>query len=182
MTPLEIHQRGLLDLIKGRGADGEDDPYLQRVAGSRELGMLREIALWWRKLHVERQCRFTSRLLKRLGKLDSLVSRYFRDNATSPFIEELALDFLRMLSAHPDRLIRAVSQFEFAFLQVRSGSAESFEVCWDRHPDLVIRALEEGADLPVADDEIVYRMRIGESVPGLFACKRESAAHEAVHS
>jgi hypothetical protein len=181
MTPLEVQQRGLLGLIKGRGA-GEDDPYLQRVAGSRELSMLREIALWWRKLHVERQCHVTSRLLKRLGKLDSLVSRYFRDNATSPFIEELALDFLRVLHAHPDALIRSVSQFEFAFLRVRAGSNESFEVCWDRHPDMVIRAIEEGNDLPVADDEIVYRMRIGKDIPGLFACKRESTAREAVGS
>jgi len=35
-----VHQRVLLDLIKSRG-DPSDDPYLRRVAGSRELAMMR---------------------------------------------------------------------------------------------------------------------------------------------
>ena len=85
---------GLLALIKGRGAP-PDDPYLQRVAGSRELAMVREIALWWRTFQLEAQCRFTSRLLKRLGSFQALVAAYFDNNATSPFVEELSLGFLR---------------------------------------------------------------------------------------
>ena len=47
MTPLEIQQRGLLDLIKSRG-DPPADAYLRSVAGSPQLAMLRTIALWWR--------------------------------------------------------------------------------------------------------------------------------------
>ncbi len=83
MTQLEAHQRGLLDLIKSRG-DPSDDPYLRRVAGSRELAMIREIAVWWRALQLETQCYFTSRLLKRLGCFDELIVTYFKRNATSP--------------------------------------------------------------------------------------------------
>ena len=60
MTQLERQQRGLLDLIKNRGVPPED-PYLRQVANSRELEMVREIAIWWRAFQIEDQCRFTSR-------------------------------------------------------------------------------------------------------------------------
>ena len=123
MTGLELQQRGLLALIKGRGAP-PGDPYLQRMAGSRELAMIREIALWWRTFQLEAQCRFTSRLLKRLGTFPSLVAAYFDKNATSPFVEELSLGFLRTLRTHDDPLVRAVSQFESGFCK-RAAAAMS---------------------------------------------------------
>ncbi len=164
MTQLEAHQRGLLDLIKSRG-DPSDDPYLRRVAGSRELAMMREIAVWWRALQLETQCYFTSRLLKRLGCFDELIVTYFNRNATSPFVEELSRDFLAWLCSQQDPLIHAVSQFEHAFLEARAGSEEAFEVLWDRHPDLVFRALEDGGNLPVPEPGHVYRMRIDRGLP-----------------
>jgi hypothetical protein len=79
-TEIEQHhsrqQRGLLALIKDRG-DVPDDPYLQRAARSRELAMMRGIALWWRALAVQMQCPITTRLLKRLGCFDALVAAWF---------------------------------------------------------------------------------------------------------
>ena len=172
MTELELQQRGLLALIKGRGAP-PDDPYLQRVAGSRELAMVREIALWWRTFQLEAQCRFTSRFLKRLGTFQSLVAGYFDKNVTSPFVEELSLGFLRTLRMHDDPLIRAVSQFEYGFLQARSGCAESFEILWDRHPDLVFLALENGSELPHPEPNCQYRMQVARTLPQMVACSRE---------
>ena len=171
MTSLAVQQRGLLDLIKGRAANASD-PYLRDIADCRELAMLREIAVWWRKVHVESQCRFTSRLLKRLGNFDSVVSAYFNENATSPFVEELALDFLRTLREDPDPLVRAVSQFEYALQSVRFGGADVFEIIWDRHPDLVIRALERASELPAAEAGCVYRMKVAKDIPGLIGCTR----------
>jgi hypothetical protein len=172
MTRLELQQRGLLDLIKGRGAP-PDDPYLRRVAGSRELAMVREIAIWWRAFQLEAQCRFTSRLLKRLGCFDALVMTYFNNNPTSPFIEELSRDFLSSLCTHHDRLIRAVSQFEYAFLKAKGGSADTFEILWDRHPDLVFLALEKSSALPAPELGCLYRMRIDRDLAGMIACTRE---------
>jgi len=61
MTQLEQQQRGLLNLIKNRGLP-TDDVYLRQIAGSRELAMVREIAVWWRAFQIEDQCHFTSRL------------------------------------------------------------------------------------------------------------------------
>ena len=84
MTHLERQQRGLLNLIKNRGVS-PDDPYLVHVAGSRELALVREIAVWWRAFQIEGQCRFTSRLLKRYQCFDTVVANYFNNNSTSPF-------------------------------------------------------------------------------------------------
>jgi len=172
MTRLEVYQRGLLDLVKRRGAPPEDE-YLRRVADSDALATVREIAIWWRVFALEAQCRFTSRLLKRLGRFDEMVAWYFNHHLTSPFVEELSDDFLGSLSPHNDALIRATSQFERAFLKVRAGSAQTFEVLWDRHPDLVFVALENGSDLPPAETECVYRLRIDRNLPGMVACLRE---------
>jgi hypothetical protein len=172
VTRLEAYQRGLLDLIKGRG-DPPADPYLQRVAGSAELAVVREIALWWRAFQIEAQCRLSSRLLKRLGCFETRVAAYFDGNATSPFIEVLSRGFLRSLDAHDDRLVRAVTQFEFALLEVRSGSDQVFEIDWDRHPDVVLVALDRGSELPAAEPEFLYRMRIDRESPGAIACSRE---------
>ena len=116
MTQLERQQRGLLDLIKNRGVPPED-PYLRQVANSRELEMVREIAIWWRAFQIEDQCRFTSRLLKRCECFEDVVVTYFNNHRTSPFIEELSQDFLNSLVDHPDWLIRAVPQFELALFE-----------------------------------------------------------------
>jgi len=177
MTQLERQQRGLLNLIKNRGLP-PDDPYLRQVAGSRELTIVREIAVWWRAFQIEDQCYFTSRLLKRRECFDTIVTTYFNNNPTSPFIEELGRDFLNSLRDHDDCLIRAVSQFELALLQVRAGCTDCFEVHWDRHPDRVILALEEGSELPASETGCLYRMRIARDLPRLLVCTREYATQQ----
>jgi hypothetical protein len=173
MTSLEAQQRGLLDLIKGRGARFSDE-YLIRVADSGGLRMIREIAIWWREFQLENRCHFTARLLKRLGTFDTAVISYFQSHATSPFVEELSRDFLSSLQGHEDTLVRAVTQFEFALLEARAGADRIFEVSWDRNPDHVFVALEEGVDIPLAEDRWIYHMRVGRVLPAVFECSRES--------
>jgi hypothetical protein len=172
MSDLELHQRGLLELVKNRGGQ-PCDPYLRRVANSRELAMVRKIALWWRAFALEAQCHFTTRLLKQLGCFDALVKSFFDHNATSPFVEELSLDFLGSLYDHDDRLIRAMSQFELALLKTRAGSAHAYEIMWDRHPDLVVLALETGGELPACELGCRYRMHIARDLPHMIVCNRE---------
>lgn len=172
MTRLELQQRGLLDLIKGRSAAA--DPYLEKIAGSRELALLRETALWWRAFQLSAQCRFTARLLKRLGCFDAVVAGYFNNNATSPFAEELGRDFLVSLGKYPNPLVLAVAQFEYGFLEARAGSDQMFEVWWDRNPDLVFRALEDGTEFPNPEPGYLYHMQIARNLPQMFTCTRES--------
>lgn len=175
MSALELQQRGLLALIKCRD-DAPDDPYLRQVAQSRGLAMMRSIALRWRAYDIQMQCPFTTRLLKRLGCFDALVSRYFDQNATSPFVEELSAGFLGSLQNHADPLIRATARFERALLAVRGGSAESYEIVWDRHPDVVVHALDTGAELPPSEPDVVYRMRVAGELPAMIACVCEPIA------
>jgi hypothetical protein len=172
MTQLERQQRDLLDLIKNRGVPPEE-AYLQQVANSRGLAMVREIAVWWRAFQIEAQCRFTSRLLKRLECFEDLVIKYFNNHRTSSFVEELSQGFLDSLRDHPDWLIRGVSQFELALFKVRSDSTVCFEVLWDRNPENVILALEEGNPLPPAEIGCLYRMQIARNLPRLILCTRE---------
>ena len=173
MSQLELQQRGVLNLLKCRGTP-PDDPWLLRVEGSRELAMLRKIALWWRTFQIEAQCRQTSRLLKRLGSFDALVADYFNRNATSPFIEELSRGFLRSLGQHDDPVVRSVSQLEFAALNAQAGLPEASEILWDRHPDMVCRAIESGVELPPPEPDCFYRVRISGSQPFTLTCTRES--------
>ena len=173
MMTLEAQQRGLLDLIKNRGASPVD-PYLRQVEGSPQLAMVREIALWWRVFALEAQCRFTSRLLKRLGIFEQTVAFYFDNHPTSPYVEELSLDFLGSLRAHPNPLLRAVSQSERAVLLCKADSCEAVEVLWDRHPERVFQALEDGSELPAEEPDGIYRLRIDSELPGMVACTRET--------
>jgi hypothetical protein len=138
--------------------------------------MVREIALWWRIAQVEAQCPFTARLLRRLDLLEAATTDYFCQNATSSFVEELSRDFLRAQRAHEDPIVRAVSQFEYGLIEAKAGSAETFEVRWDRHPSNVLTALENGWALPPREFGWIYRMRIARDAPDLVTCIRERAA------
>jgi len=173
MIRLELYQRGLLDLLKKRGAT-PDDPYLRCVAKSQALVIVREIAVWWRVFQIETQCRFTSCLLKHLRCFNEVVTSYFNSNQTSPFVEELSRDFLSSLRTHDLQLIRTVAEFEYALLEVRAGCAEHFEIVWDRHPDLLFQALDKEDELPAPEAECVYRMRIDRELPEMITCTRET--------
>jgi len=172
VTELETYQRGLLDLVKKRGP-APSDPYLRHVAASRELRIVQEIAVWWRLFQIEAQCHFTSLLLKRLGCFHDTVISYFNENHTSPFVEELSRGFLESLRTHDHALVRMVARFEFAFLEVRSGSSERYEILWDRHPDRLLYALHIGGELTEPEPGSVYRMRIAGDLLGMVECTRE---------
>jgi hypothetical protein len=169
MTSLEAHQREMLDLIKNR----RNLPARDAFPG---LSMLREIALWWRAMQLTAQCPFTAMLLKRLALFDHAVSTYFQQNAVSPFIEQLARDFLERLDRHEDPLVRAMARFELAISKTRDGSGDTFEIQWDRNPDTLFQALQDRLPLPPAEPGCEYRMVAGNHVPSLIACSRWHSA------
>jgi len=158
MTNLdEIH--GLIDAITGRGAhSAAAQPRCVPVSGA--LGVVRETALVWRALQLERQCPFTARLLRRLGCFESVLIDYFAVTAAWPDFEELSRDFLHSLRFDDNALIRAVSQFELAALQAKAGRGEVFEILWDRDPDAVLSALQNNGALPAPATAGGYRVRM----------------------
>lgn len=171
MTSLEQQQRGLLAIIKHRPVATDADPWLARVEGSREAALLSEIALWWRRFQIESQCRYTSRLLKRLGCYEAEVQRYFESNATSPYIEKMTTCFLRSLNKHPNALVKSVARFELACLNL-DESVKRSRIIWDRNPDLTFRALEQRTDLPEAEHGYLYVMDLSMDSHGSVCLSR----------
>ena len=176
MTTLAGQQRGLLALLKRRPratlSESWEDEWLQRVDGSRELEMLQEIALWWRCFQISAKCRYSSRLLQRLGCFHETVAEYFEGGPTSPFIEQLGPDFLESLESHPDHLIAAMARTERHMGQLQSNEIALVEIAWDRNPDLVFSALDKNEPLPRKDLGFLYRMRIGNELPQGIDCIR----------
>jgi len=170
MTSLEKQQRGLLALIKHRTVD-TDDAWLRQIAGSKQVDMLAEIALWWRLYQINEQCRYTARLLRRLGRYAEMVKAFFEGNVTSPYVEKLSRDFLTGLSVHPDPLLAAVSTFELACLEM-PVSAKRWRIVWDREPARVMLALDQEAEIPPAEADCHYVMQVGADVPGSAVCTR----------
>lgn len=69
--------------------------------------------------------------------------------------------------------MRALARFEDALLQIRSGSAATFEVVWDRHPDHVFVALDSGSELSAPENDRQYRMLLAAELPQMVSCTRE---------
>ncbi len=160
MTSLGQQQRALLALIKKRPLPQEDsDDYLRRVAASNELGLVREIALWWRALGIERNCPLTVKLLRKTGRFEATVENFYCRQATSPYMEEMAFQFLEMVSVDSDRLARTLAAFELAVARVAQGDPREFVIEWDRDPTAVLNALRTGDPLPQPDGS--HRTTVG---------------------
>src|SRR5581483_27099 len=121
---LAAHQRNLFRLVTlGRRDLTTSDPYIQAVAASPHLDLLRGVILEWREFDVERSCVLTAALLQRLGIFKEVVHDFAGLQPISPFVEKLGEAFLDYASAHPNRLVGCMAQFERAILRVKRGSA-----------------------------------------------------------
>ena len=155
---LREQQRGLLRLLKKRGTVTADDEYLLRVSRSDELGLAREIAVWWRALGIERNCPQTSLLLKRLGRFEPTVESFYCEHSTSPYMEEMARQFLLSLSSDSDPLLAALASFELACTRLAAGEDGEFVINWDRDPNQVFQALQSNGALPAPDGNHVVKL------------------------
>ncbi len=119
-------QRLLLAMLKGRLVPGSpDEKAALRLYGDRELAMLREVALWWRKLGIMRACRFTPALLDRQGRLDDAIRDFVRSSAGSDFIDRQGELFLihAMTDTSPGGAGDGGDRGGAAALDARSGGA-----------------------------------------------------------
>ena len=176
LTP-EQQQRSLLAIIRGRSVDGDavthSDPWLEEVQDSSGLKMIHTIALWWQRFQIEWQCRYTSRLMKRLGCFESYLADHFRKHPTPPSIEELTAQFLSSLQRHDDPLLRAVASLELACIRSSAAPSRATTIFWDRNPNQVMDALDRFAQLPAPEPKVRYILRMDSSLPGGVSCKRQ---------
>jgi hypothetical protein len=169
MSDLAQLQNNTLRLIKARPIDPKDW-YMDPVEASRELAAIREIAIWWRTYHLERTCVHTARLMRRLGLFGQAVAEFYSNTAASAFAEEAGRQFVASMSGHADPLVASMAQFEAALLKVRAGSADRYGIEWDRNPNDVFRALEQGGELPASEGMPCYFVEVAANIPDMVCC------------
>jgi hypothetical protein len=166
MMDLARQQTALLSLLKS-GQSGDCDPYVQTVANSAHLVMLREIILAWRFFDIQRHCRLTASLLKKHGNFESAVKSFAATPSLSPFPDKLAEVFLRQMSEHDDPLVACVAQFELYLTKVKLGDTGEYTIDWPTDPVKLITSLtQDGPVDPLTANE-PHRMRIARRYPGL---------------
>jgi hypothetical protein len=187
LTLLEQQQK-LLEILRGRRADAgiteslpvdvtiASDPWLASVVRSPGLQILRQTASWWQRFQIESTCRYTSRLMKRLGCFESYLESHIAGRTAPPAIEELTAQFLTSLAEHDHPLVRAVAQLELFCMGSADAPARSATIDWDRNPEAVMVALDRGRPLPEAEPGVRYRMRLKSSEP--VTCMREPLPDE----
>ncbi len=165
MMQLEQQQQALLDLLKCRPLSSPEDEYLRSVRDSGGLAMSREVAIWWRSLGLQRNAPHTCGLLKRTGRYDELLDRFYCENAVSPYMEIMAEQFLSPLANDPDSLVACVARFELAVIQAASKPAAEFTIEFDRDPGALLDAIQNGRPLPEPDGA-PHRVVIGQKPGG----------------
>jgi hypothetical protein len=174
MATLAEYQKTMLDLLKSRASAEFADQHISDVAQSAGLGLLREVAVWWRGFAVESNCPWTAQLLKKLGAFEASVESLYRNQNVSPYVEKAAEQFLLQMSSGADPLIAAMARFELALTQVRQGSRQEYCIEWDRNPELLFQSLKSIGDLPVAEASLSYRTYISREIPELVRCEQVS--------
>jgi hypothetical protein len=140
---LAAHQRALLELIENGASPapaGDRDAYVDEVAASKGLRVLRDIVASWEAYDVRRSCPLTAIALSRTGRFEEAV-RGISFGASSAFLESRAMRFLDEMARDGDALIAAVARFELALMRVRQGDARQHVIEWDRDPAVIINGL-----------------------------------------
>jgi hypothetical protein len=137
---------------------------------------LREMAAWCRGFALESACPWTARLLKRLGKFQTALEAFSREQNAAPFKERAGEQFLYRMSAHTEPLVAAMARLELALMRMMQGSSDEYLVEWDRNPELVFHALRTGKELPPPEAGVRYRTYVSRKIPDLVRCEREEAA------
>lgn len=165
---LRTYQRKLAGLIKGDAPCPDDDAHLRRIAASDNLAVTREIILWWRQLSLERRCVLTSSALKQLGIFEAETRRFVDRWRFSPFVEELAEEFLTSLADHEIAVVASLARFERALIKVKLGAVGTVSIGWRHNPYAVFDALLNGGTLRGIKSEGRFTTVVSANLPGLF--------------
>jgi len=163
---LAAHQRALLELI-ANGQTSDHDAYIDKVATSEGLRVLRDIVASWEAYDVRRACPLTALALSLAGRLEEAVGRVFFGES-SAYLESRALLFLDEISEDGDALIAAVARFERALMAIRRGDPHRHVVEWDRDPTVIVNGLLEGRWLADEAPRGRYRTVIAADAPELL--------------
>ena len=167
---LAEHQRKLLGLFRSTyKVRPDDDPYILKVARSKDLAEGRRNIFLWRLWVLERTAILTFRLLKRRQLLEPAVDAFMMQYNISPFRETQTPAFLEAISDHPEPLVASVAQFELALRRVKQGDPGRYVICWSHGDPLpILNALAK--DTPFEDPAPgdTRQILISHDLPSLF--------------
>jgi hypothetical protein len=177
---LATHQRKLLELFRTPDHKSanvwDNDPYIRKVAQSRDLYEARGNILLWRIYVLERTAPLTFTLLKQRKLLREVVGDFIAHHNISPFRETQAPAFLDSAGRHPDSLIAAVARFELALLKVRQGDRGDYVISWNVDPSAILYCLAKSIPLPDDIPEGTYEVLISHTLPFQFVIRDAPAA------
>lgn len=174
MLTLEQQQLAVQALIKRQplkpSSASAADPWVNAVAKSSGLKMIHRIGSWWQRFQLESQCRYTTRLLKRMNCFESYVDDHFRLHPTPPSVEELSCQFLQTVQHDGDRLLNSVAHFELACFDLINSPSDTRTIIWDRDPSLVLKALQNFSALPEPEPNATYITVLSSMPDGSVKC------------
>jgi hypothetical protein len=166
---LATHQRKLLGLFRTTyKVSADDDPYIHKVAHSKDLVEGRGNIFLWRVFVLERTCALTATLLRQRNILEETLHTFIANNNISPFRETQAPAFLESLRSHPDHLIASVSRFELALMKVREGDLGFYAIAWKLDPHSILNSLAKNLPLKTAAPQGFYQTLVSRKIAGYF--------------
>jgi hypothetical protein len=166
---LATQQRKLLGLFRTSYCPtADDDDYIWKVAGSKDLEEGRRNIFLWRTWVLERTCALTVRLLRRRSLFDATLRAFMQETNISPFRETQAPAFLETLREHRDPLVRSVAQFELALGKVRDGDESTYTIPFTVDPYVILNCLANDMPLNEPLAEGMYGVVVSGRLKGYF--------------
>lgn len=167
---LASHQQAMLRLMRLPDVSQyEHDPYVRRVAQSRDLQEARNNVFLWRAYVLARTAPLTFNFLKQRGELRIELDGYIADNNLSPYRETHAEIFLDRLSKSEDQLVARVAQFERTLIDVKRGDHTRHVLTWNKDPlPLLLNLAKDASFEDAVCAEGIYEIVVTREVPGFF--------------
>ena len=167
-SDLQTIQNRLYDMIRDNTPVRPDDPaYIQEVAGTPNLALLREISNWWIGYNLETYCPYTHKLMRRLDVWYSTLEAHMYTGINEHHIPTLGDRFLGLMDSHEHPMVAAMARFERALKRVKRGSQEEYTSEWQHNPYALLAAVID--DSPLEDvSEGAFQTVVSHAIEGLF--------------
>jgi hypothetical protein len=167
VSGLAEHQRAMAAVVVTGEPGG--DPRVDRLVGTPELALLREIGAGWQGLGLRMHCPLTAQALGRRGRWEAAVDGFARRPGVSEHLHVQSRQFLEGLAGHRDPLIAAVARFERSLLAAddRRERDDYVVIDWPCDPVALIRALAAG-DAVLPDEAAPHRSTAPAHTPAVL--------------
>jgi len=172
---LKTYQLRIKQMLKGewQPAPGKD-AYFNELYHSKNLAIVKEIALWWRAFQMEQNCPLASGYLKRCDTFDAAIEAFYARHNVSPYVEKAAGQFLTFLSGWTDdRATKTLAEFELAYIRAKMGQPGTTTFYWHYNPYELLHYALGGDQLPDRAATALFKCTISKDLKALFVVERQ---------